>query len=73
VHIPLGELGARVEELPVGEEVYVICRSGTRSAQAVHALNRAGWTTKNVAGGMTAWAASNRPMVCESGGPAAVI
>ena len=34
VHVRLGELGARVAELPRDRVVYVICRSGTRSAYA---------------------------------------
>jgi len=54
VLIPLGELGERWEEVPEGD-VLVICKSGARSARAVEALNRAGRTTVNVAGGTMAW------------------
>jgi rhodanese-related sulfurtransferase len=67
VHIPLSELNDRVREVPDDREVYVICRSGARSAQAVAAFNNAGWTTANVDGGMHAWEAAGRPMVSESG------
>jgi rhodanese-related sulfurtransferase len=67
VHIPLGELGARASEVPNDQDVYVICRSGARSAQAVMAFNNAGWTASNVDGGMHAWASAGRPMVSESG------
>lgn len=66
-HIPLGELGSRTAELPVDEIVYVICRSGNRSAWAAEALNGAGWQAVNVAGGMREWAAAGRPMEAESG------
>jgi len=66
-HIPLGELGARTAELPQDTEVYVICRSGFRSARAAQALNGAGWRAVNVAGGMHDWAAAGQPMVSESG------
>src|SRR5579859_4621722 len=66
VHVRLGELGARTAELPRDREVYVICRSGARSAYAVQALTGAGWTAVNVADGMTGWAVAGRPMVSET-------
>ena len=66
-HIPLGELGARVREIPQDQAVYVICRSGARSARAAGALAAAGWQAINVAGGMQDWAASGRPMATDSG------
>jgi rhodanese-related sulfurtransferase len=65
--IPLGELGQRSAEIPADQTVYVICRSGHRSAQATAALNAAGWQAVNVAGGMQQWAAAGRPMISESG------
>jgi rhodanese-related sulfurtransferase len=66
-HIPLGELGARTAEVPQDELIYVICRSGVRSARAAQALAGAGWQAVNVAGGMQDWAAAGRPMVTDSG------
>ena len=51
-HIPLGLLGARTAEVPQDQQIYVICRSGVRSARAAQALNGAGWQAVNVAGGM---------------------
>jgi rhodanese-related sulfurtransferase len=63
VLIPLDELGARWEEVPAGAEVAVICRSGARSARAVQALNGAGRTTVNVAGGTLAWIEAGHPIV----------
>jgi rhodanese-related sulfurtransferase len=66
-HIPLGQLGARTAELPQDQEVYVICRSGVRSARAAQALAGAGWRAINVAGGMRDWAAAGRSMVTDSG------
>jgi rhodanese-related sulfurtransferase len=68
VHVPLGELGARAAELPRDQEVYLICRSGARSAYAAQVLAGQGWNTVNVADGMTGWAVAGRPMVSESGG-----
>ncbi|KIH98984.1 sulfurtransferase [Streptomonospora alba] len=67
VHVPLGRLAERAGEIPKDRQVYVVCRVGGRSAQAVQALNEAGWQAANVAGGMQAWALSGREMVSESG------
>jgi rhodanese-related sulfurtransferase len=67
VHIPLGQLGARTDEVPRDQVVYVICRSGGRSGRASQALAGAGWQAVNVAGGMQDWAAAGRPMVSDSG------
>ncbi len=68
-HIPLGQLGARTAEIPQDQLVYVICRSGGRSARATEALAAAGWDAINVAGGMQDWAAAGRPMATDSGAP----
>ncbi|WP_067964467.1 rhodanese-like domain-containing protein [Nocardiopsis trehalosi] len=73
VHIPLGELGQRAGEVPRDRQVYVVCRVGGRSAQAVQALNDAGWRAANVAGGMQAWALSGRAMASETGAPPQVV
>jgi len=66
-HIPLGDLSQRTAEIPVDQTIYVICRSGNRSGRAAQALNKAGWTAVNVAGGMQDWAAVGLPMISESG------
>lgn len=69
LHIPLGELGNRYLEIDRDRELYVICRSGHRSAQAAQALAGVGWETSNVADGMIGWHAAGRPMTSESGSP----
>ncbi|AFR07060.1 rhodanese-like domain-containing protein [Nocardiopsis alba] len=66
VHIPLGTLGERAAEVPQGRKVYVVCRSGGRSAQATMALGQAGWDAVNVAGGMRAWEAAGFDMKADS-------
>jgi rhodanese-related sulfurtransferase len=68
-HIPLGQLGARTAELPQDAEIYVICRTGMRSARVTAALNGAGWQALNVAGGLQDWVEAGRPMVTDSGAP----
>ena len=72
VHIPLGSLAERVQEISADQDVYVVCRSGGRSARATQALIQAGWKAHNVSGGMQAWEASSLPMVSDSGAPAFV-
>jgi rhodanese-related sulfurtransferase len=67
LHIPLGELAARYQEIPRGGEVYVICRSGSRSNQAAQALAGAGWQARNGADGMFGWHAAGRAMESPSG------
>lgn len=68
VHIPLGTLQQRVDELPAGQPVYVVCRVGGRSANAAAWLNHMGREAINVEGGMRSWAAAGRPMVAEHQG-----
>ena len=67
VHVRLDELGARFGELPRDREVYVICRTGHRSAYAAEALGGIGLNAINVADGMTGWAVAGRPMISEDG------
>ncbi len=67
VHVRLADLGARVDELPRDREVYVICRSGARSAYAAQTLAVGGLSAVNVADGMTGWAVAGRPMISEDG------
>jgi rhodanese-related sulfurtransferase len=66
-HIPIGDLTARLAEVPEDDEVVVVCRSGGRSARAVAWLVRNGVDAVNLDGGMGAWADAGRPMVSETG------
>lgn len=63
--VPLGELVERVEEVPADGTVYVICKSGGRSAKAVEFLRARGIDAVNVAGGSLAWREAGHPV--ESG------
>ena len=65
VHIPMTTLAQRLDEVPDGDPVYVICRSGGRSARVTAYLNSQGWDSANVAGGMGGWAAAGKPMVAD--------
>jgi rhodanese-related sulfurtransferase len=66
-HLPMSELTARLDELPDDEPLYVICRSGGRSARVVAYLAGQGYPAVNVDGGMQAWSAQGRAIVADSG------
>ena len=65
VHVPMTELPQRLEEIPEGDQVYVVCRSGGRSAKVTAYLNANGWDAVNVERGMNGWAAAGRAMVAD--------
>ncbi|ANH37814.1 putative adenylyltransferase/sulfurtransferase MoeZ [Nocardioides dokdonensis FR1436] len=72
LHIPIGELVARVSEVPAGRTL-VVCRIGGRSAQAVAWLSQHGHDVVNLDGGMLDWEAAGRPMLSETGQPPQVV
>lgn len=72
VHIPMGDIAGRLGDLPADDEVYVVCRSGGRSARVTAFLNANGWDAKNVEGGMQSWARSGRPMASDGGEPTVI-
>ena len=61
LHIPMGQLGTRIQEVEKARPVIVVCRSGHRSARVADALNGAGYTADTMAGGMTAWQRAGLP------------
>lgn len=69
VHIPMGQLNARIDEIPRDQPIIAICRSGNRSGAVTDALNRAGFTAHNLEGGMYAWESADLPIVTDDGGP----
>jgi rhodanese-related sulfurtransferase len=64
-HLPMSQLTGRLDEVPEADPLYVICRSGGRSARVVAFLSQQGVPAVNVAGGMQSWSAAGRPMVAE--------
>ena len=52
VNIPLGQLRARLGELPRDREIHVICRSGQRAYYATRILLQHGFKAKIISGGM---------------------
>lgn len=62
-NVPLDTLGSQVEALKSEErEIYVVCRSGGRSARAADLLARRGVRAVNVEGGTLAWQAAGEPI-----------
>ncbi|HEV7171610.1 rhodanese-like domain-containing protein [Pedococcus sp.] len=71
VHIPLGELPSRLDELPDSDTapLAVACRGGGRSARAVAWLSQQGFDVANLDGGMKAWESAGKQLVADSGSP----
>jgi len=62
--IPLGELPGRWQELDRGQDIFVYCHSGMRSAQAAEFLRANGFSkVTNVTGGIDAWSQEIDPEV----------
>ena len=55
VHIPMGQVADRLQELDRGTEIVVLCRSGRRSLEVAKFLQQNGYKTVNLAGGIDAW------------------
>jgi rhodanese-related sulfurtransferase len=72
VHVPLGELALRLNELPTDRKLIMVCRSGGRSGTAAAALVEKGLPALNLAGGMQAWKAASFPVVADGGVPGEV-
>lgn len=62
--LPVGDLPGRLDELEAwrGEEIWVICQSGGRSARAGKLLESRGFKVVNVQGGTGAWIAAGKPV-----------
>ncbi len=55
-NIPLGRLSQAINQLNPSHEVVVICHHGIRSAHACYVLERKGFQTVNLIGGIDRWA-----------------
>jgi rhodanese-related sulfurtransferase len=73
VHIPLMQLANRFAEVPATGQTLVVCRVGSRSAQAAAYLLQQGVDSVNLAGGLAAWASARRPLVSDDGRPPRVL
>ncbi|MGV2938598.1 rhodanese-like domain-containing protein [Mesobacillus sp. LC4] len=55
IHIPLGLLEFRMNELDKNKTYVMVCRSGGRSSRATQFLDYYGYNVINMQGGMMAW------------------
>jgi adenylyltransferase/sulfurtransferase len=65
VHIPLAQVLSRMSEIDPNRETVVHCKMGGRSARAIDALQRSGFTGKliNLKGGIIGWSNEVDPSV----------
>ncbi|WP_114853582.1 rhodanese-like domain-containing protein [Brachybacterium sp. YJGR34] len=62
-HLPASTLLENLEKLPEDDQdLYIVCRTGGRSAQVAQWLNHNGFDAINVAGGMDLWFESGLPV-----------
>jgi rhodanese-related sulfurtransferase len=66
IHLPLGQLSSRLQELePYRNTTLIVqCRSGRRSAEAIHIIKAAGFDQLyNLEGGIQSWVESGHKTV----------
>ncbi len=63
VHIPMGAIPIRFEELDKKIPIVVMCHSGVRSAQVCQFLEPRGFNVTNLEGGIDAWSQLVDPSV----------
>jgi len=65
IHIPLGQIINRMSEIDSEKETIVHCKMGGRSARAIDALKRSGFTGElvNLKGGIISWSNEVDPSV----------
>ncbi|MFP5352868.1 MAG: rhodanese-like domain-containing protein [Actinomycetota bacterium] len=73
LHIPMGEIPERLDDIPDGRALVAVCRSGGRSEQVARFLSDKGFEIENLDGGMEAWAKAGLPIVGPDGGPGRVV
>jgi Rhodanese-related sulfurtransferase len=55
-HIPMGEIPAKIDELPKDKDLVVFCHMGVRSKQVMNYLRKNGFTrVYNLKGGIDRW------------------
>ena len=64
VHIPMGELTTRYEELDKDQDIVIYCRSGVRSFQVCRLLEMLGFArVRSLVGGINAWSQEIDPTI----------
>jgi rhodanese-related sulfurtransferase len=63
IHIPLGSLSRRLQELHPSREVVAVCRSGSRSLTAARIMQQGGFShVSSMTGGMMSWMRQRLPV-----------
>ena len=63
LHVPMGQVPARLAEIPADRRIVCACRSGARSAQVASFLKANGRDAVNLEGGILAWATRLDPSI----------
>jgi glyoxylase-like metal-dependent hydrolase (beta-lactamase superfamily II)/rhodanese-related sulfurtransferase len=61
-NVPLEALGTRLDDLPEGADLVIVCRTGVRATIAAESLARAGRRARVLDGGMLAWRRARLPL-----------
>ena len=72
-HIPLGELGERLAEVPKDKAIVCVCKAGVRSDRAAQGLGSIGFNAENLDGGVEAWTRAGLPLITLDGRPGRVV
>jgi hydroxyacylglutathione hydrolase len=67
MHVYVGHLKERLNEVPKDGPVVAVCASGRRSSIAASILKAEGYDVSNVQGGMNAWRSKGFPVSNPSG------
>jgi rhodanese-related sulfurtransferase len=67
LHVPIGQIAARWEEIPRDRDVVVVCQVGQRSALVTDFLRERGIAAHNLEGGLEAWVAGGFELTGASG------
>lgn len=63
LHIPMSQVPARLDEVPHGHPLYVICAGGVRSQTSAAQLEAAGYDAVSVQEGTKGWIARGQEVV----------
>ncbi len=72
VHIPIGEIVRRWQELPANAPIVVVCQVGQRSGLVAGFLEERGLDAHNLEGGLEAWAVAGLGLTSASAHPAVI-
>ena len=61
LHIPMGELPERLDDVEPAREVLCVCRTGQRSEMVAEWLRAQGYDAHNLDGGVADWTAYGLP------------